>query len=354
MSLTAPEGVSVEPAAPETKPGLLLWPDFARIAAIIAVVVTHTVAGTVERTAFGSRIWWGSVMLDAATSWAVPVFAMLSGALLLAPDHWRGTATFYRRRLVRVGIPAVVWIAIYFAWRTWYLGEPFGLMKAWTITLSGFPFFHLYFLFVILGLYAITPFLWTLVHTMRRGEVVGLAAGCLVLNWFAGYLNSLGVVSKPNAATFFLLYIGYFLAGYVLREVVVTGWRLSLLVVGVAVTVVGETVESYALGGQLAPLYKYSALTTVMSLMIFVVFVQAGRIATARGWSGRSTRVLAGAAFGVYLVHPIVIALFTAQTGIRLFPATPEDVAATFAFTVVVSWIVIMAVRCVPVLKRIV
>ncbi|MEP6697416.1 MAG: acyltransferase family protein [Pseudonocardiales bacterium] len=351
MSRTVEERKSAEPAEP-APPARVLWPDYARIAAICMVVVIHSVAGTVVRTTPGSRMWWGAVLLDASASWAVPVFAMLSGAMLLAPDRWRGTSAFYRRRLMRVGIPTVVWIVIYFAWNTWALHHPFTLGAAAKATLAGFPFFHLYFLFVILGLYAITPFLRVVVHHIGRTELLGLTAGCLVLTWFNGFIGFHGIPNATNALTFFLPYVGYFLAGYVLRNVVVTGWGLALLCVAVAATVVGEAVETYAIG-TLAPLYKYSALTIVMSLLIFVVLAQVGRIATARGLSGRVAKVLAEAAFGVYLLHPIVTAIFLKVTGINIYPATVPELFATIGFTIFATWIVILIVRRVPVLRRI-
>ncbi len=353
VSLTAQEQGAPPPADPKPEREKLLWPDYARIAAICMVVVIHSVGGTVQRTEVGSQMWWGALLLDASASWAVPVFAMLSGALLLAPGGWRGTGAFYRRRFTRVGIPTVVWIAIYYAWRTWHLDKPFVPRDAVKETLAGFPYFHLYFLFVILGLYAITPFLRLVVHNLSRTQQFWLAAGCLTMTWLNGFLgNTLAIPSTPNALTFFLPYVGYFLAGYFLRDVVVTGWRLGLIVAGVIATIVGQAVESYALDGALTPLYKYSALTIAMSLLMFVVLVQLGRMATARGLTGRISGVLAGAAFGVYLLHPIVTALFLEQTGINLYPATVVELIGTIAFTIVATWIVIVVVRLVPVLKR--
>jgi len=352
VSRTVEERASTAPSEP-APPARALWPDYARVAAICMVVVIHSVAGTVTRTAPGSRMWWGAVLLDASASWAVPVFAMLSGALLLGSDRWQGTAAFYRRRLTRVGIPMVVWIAIYFAWTTFYLHHPFTMRGAAHATLSGFPFFHLYFLFVILGLYAITPFLRVVVAGIGRGELIGLTAGCLVLTWLNGFVGFHGIPNQTNALTFFLPYVGYFLAGYVLRDVVVRGWVFALACVGAVATIVGEAVETRVIG-TLAPLYKYSALTIVMSLLMFAVLAQVGRLAAARGLSGRVARPLAEAAFGVYLLHPIVIALFLRATGIDLYPATVFELFATVGFTIVATWIVILVLRRVPVLRRIV
>lgn len=331
----------------------LLWPYYTRILAICMVVVIHAVGGSVIHTAFGSQMWWGSILLDSAASWAVPVFAMMSGALLLAPGRWSGAGAFYRRRLVKVGLPTVVWIGIYIAFRHWYLEQDFTVHDALSFSLAGFPFTHLYFLFVILGLYAITPLLRILVEHLTRRQFAGLAAACLFLSWFNYFIGAtLGVPFRPNAITFFLPYIGYFLMGYVLRDVIVRGTTLWLIVVGIAATIVGEAVQALYLRS-LAPLSKFGALTIAMSLLAFVVLVQVGRIAAERGYTGRIARPLADAALGVYLIHFIVLEVFTDSVGISLRPATVGNLVITLAVVIVVSWAIILVVRRVPVLNRI-
>ncbi len=332
----------------------LLWPYYTRILAVIMVVLIHTVAGSVIKTSIGSNMWWGAVLLDSAASWAVPVFVMMSGALLLAPGRWSGASKFYQRRAVKIGVPTVAWIAIYISYRLFYLDEDFGVTGALKFTLAGYPAKHLFYLFVILGLYAITPLLRILVEHMTQRQVAGLTAAWLFMSWFNAYIGiTLGVPSAPNAVNFFIPYVGYFLAGYVLRNVVVRGLPLWLLVAGIAATIVGEAVEAFYLRS-LTPLYKFSALTIVMSLMAFVVLLQLGRIASERGYTGRVAKVFAAAAFGVYLVHPIVTAVFTDAVSINLIPATVGGLFVAIAVTIVLSWALILVVLRIPLLKRLV
>ncbi len=352
MKVRAQDRSAAEPPAPAKQE--LLWPYYARILAICMVVLIHTVAGSVTHSGFGSHRWWGAVLLDSSASWAVPVFVMMSGALLLTPGRWAGAAAFYRRRLLKIGTPALAWIGIYFAYRHWYLDQDFGIRQVLRLTLGGHPYVHLFFLFVILGLYASTPLLRILVANLSWAQLVGLTGVWLTLSSFNEFIGSaLGVPASPNAISLFIPYIGYFFAGYLLGDVVVKGIRAWLLVAGVVVATVGEAVGAFHLHSYI-PLGKFSALSIAMSIMAYIVLLQVGRIATERGYTGRIARILAGAAFGVYLVHLIVLQLFTDAVGINLQPATAGGLAVALVVTIVVSWAVILVIQRIPLLKRIV
>ena len=73
-----------EQAPPPTRTA---WMDAARVVAIVAVVLIHVLAPTVEGrgVAVGSAPWWVADVLNSANRWCVPVFLMISGALALDP-----------------------------------------------------------------------------------------------------------------------------------------------------------------------------------------------------------------------------------------------------------------------------
>lgn len=102
------------------------WLDLARAIAIIAVVLVHAVAPAVNGTwvAEGGATWWIANVTDSAGRWCVPVFVMVSGALLLDPRRVERPREFYRRRLARIGVPLVVWTLVHLAYRRWWLDEP--------------------------------------------------------------------------------------------------------------------------------------------------------------------------------------------------------------------------------------
>ena len=69
----------------------LAWVSWLRVLAILAVVLIHVagitaVAPDARSTTQGNL----AIVLDFASRWSVPVFVMVSGALLLDPSRYRG------------------------------------------------------------------------------------------------------------------------------------------------------------------------------------------------------------------------------------------------------------------------
>src|SRR5437660_891414 len=103
----------------------LLWLDVLRVTAILGVITIHTVspltAGATVATF--SAAWWAGATMNELSLWCVPVFVMISGALLLRRQRPQPASTFYRRRLHRIGIPLVFWTGVYLSLRPTLFGE---------------------------------------------------------------------------------------------------------------------------------------------------------------------------------------------------------------------------------------
>ena len=118
------------------------WFDLARVLAILAVVVVHETSGEVGGRDAGdpaTAAWWTANLLDSASRWCVPVFLMVSGALLLDPRRTDRPRDFYRRRLSRIGVPLVVWTAVYLVFRSLYLGDDLDAGQAARDVAAGTP-----------------------------------------------------------------------------------------------------------------------------------------------------------------------------------------------------------------------
>ena len=80
------------------------WLDSLRAIAILAVIVIHVSSPVVNR-AYGSNMtyWWIGHVFDSAVRFAVPLFLMISGAMLLTKEY--NLREFYKKRVVRVLLP---------------------------------------------------------------------------------------------------------------------------------------------------------------------------------------------------------------------------------------------------------
>jgi surface polysaccharide O-acyltransferase-like enzyme len=338
------------------------WLDLARTVAIVAVLLVHVVAPAVNGSwvAEGGAAWWIANLTDSAGRWCVPVFVMVSGALLLDPRRAEPPREFYRRRLVRIGVPLVAWTLVYLAYRRWWLDEPLTAGEAGRDVLAGTPFLQLYFLYVLVGLYLLTPYLRILIrHTTRRIQVA-----------FAGTLLALGLVDQvaemlvgsgtANVATGFLPFAGYFVAGWVLRDVALHAWHVR----AAALTFVASVAGTAALVGAFTVtggwddtgryLYDFFApLVVTMSVAAFVLFRSVpvgGRSPDGDGSAdGSPLAVLSGVTFGIFLVHPLVLYPVQDHWPLPDAPAAfTAGLLAHLAITVVGSLALTLVLRRIP------
>lgn len=339
--------MSVLDAVPEEAPPptRTAWMDSARVIAILAVVLIHVLAPTVEGKGVdvGEPGWWVANALNSASRWCVPVFLMISGALALDPAKVSRPRDFYRRRWARIGVPLVFWTVFYLAFREVVLGADLTPDEAGRDVASGAPFLQLYFLYVLAGLVLITPFLKVITrHATWRMQlwfaVVLLALG--VLDQVASYLGGVG---EPNAATRFLPFAGYYVLGWVLRDVLVTrrwmAWTASAWLVSVGVVAALAAVEDFGTVGR----YAYGFLSppvVVMSVATYLLLHSWLR----SGW--RWLRPVAPLAFGVFLIHGALVFALRRWTGVPtdLTGVLLSAVGLTAAHTVVsaaLAWLLL-------------
>ena len=338
--------------------------DVLRIAAMAAVVVIHAVAPVVEArtTALGSTTWWAANVLDAFTRWCVPVFVMVSGALLLDPAKRMTVRSFYLRRVHRVGIPLVAWIGVYLGFRALFNPDGLSTGQAATAIASGSVFLHLYFLFILLGLYVVTPYLRVLTLHAPPRMMWGFTAIMLGLGVTDQAIATLLGEGQPNAVTRFLPYIGYFVAGWLLRDLRLGRARVLLAGVGFfaswAAIALGTGLVADALGWNRTAGYLYGFLSppvVLMSLSAYVLLRALGSrlLREASEATVRRVQSVAALTFGVYLVHPALLMPLRRATGIPadvggMLAVVLGSAAAVFLASLAFSWLL----RRLPVLRH--
>ena len=300
--------------------------------------------------------------MDSAARWSVPVFVMISGALVLHSSSADDPLLFYRRRLSRVLPPLVAWSAIYLVYGHLATNNPKSLDDAVAYILAGRPYFHLYFLYLITGLYLIAPFLRPMVALPDK-RVLGIAVLVLLTMEMADNMILIsGHGGGANAVTRFVPYLGYFLAGAWLRELEPTRRRIvgaaSIVVLGIGATAVGTDLLLANIGfGKGFYLYEYLSITTVpTSLAIFVLFAWSGAFLdrTTNHNFRRLLSVLASSTLGIYVVHPLVIQAFgTLGFGVRSF-FVPLAALVSVLTVFLVSLVIVLVVRQMPGLRRLV
>lgn len=312
-------------ASPESIDSRHDYADVLRAWGTIAVVTIHVTGGGVGLFDTGGdrAAWWVYNVANSACRWAVPVFVMLSGALLLDPAKaHEGAGQFYRKRLARIAPPLFFWSAFYL-WLRWFLpGQippPATPEQAIKTLLFANPYYHLYFLFVMMGVYVFTPALRKVTANSDTIAVRGYALIALLFA-FGDTLVRTRYAFPSNAFAMGVPYLGYFLLGYALRDGATTNRARWLCGAGflaaVAVTAIGTawTMTCWQHGAMRQyPHNFFSPNVCLMAVCLFALLAGATHTSPIVKALRPVTRLLSDTSFGVYLVHPFLLLLAQRQ-----------------------------------------
>jgi surface polysaccharide O-acyltransferase-like enzyme len=390
-----PKPVGFERAEPQW----MNYGDMIRILGTIVVVIGHASDMMLYQSSSpgslngpGTYNWHVLNVWDAFARWAVPIYIMLSGSLLLDPNRVESPSKFYHKRLMRIGVPLVfwslffMWVDVYLTgWRAahdpayqvnkkiewtflgvthwtdqwqllpwsthsfwdWFMYLVFYNPKAaWMNLLRGEPYVHMHFIFRIAGLYAFTPVLRVCLRHVPRRMVVASVITMLALSSADSVANNI-TGTELSAFARFVPFLGYYLLGYLLRNVVVTGWKLMGCWVGffasVAALAGGEEllVKHYVLDAGLHSvsgppsmnmmLYDFlSPVRVIMALFAWIVLVNLFRNPLPITRPGRSIiRFWANTTLGLYLIHPLFRELWYLHAPIWTHPYIEKIVKMT-------------------------
>lgn len=331
------------------------WADNARIISIFAVVFGHSITISVLLNTNNDPqvLFWGS-LFHSFTRWSIPVFVMISGYFLLEDRPNESYSLFYYKRARKLLIPTIFWVLFYSGVLV-YTGEIKTINDFFLNILSGKPYYHLWFLYMIIPLYLITPFLRKLVNNLSKTELIGLI---LLMFTLAGFQ----VLTHPNFSTlngvfitWFLYFLPFFITGhYLLNYRKKTSWVFPLAISLCSSFII--FIGSYCLLEQFGFQYgKYflsflGIPTIILSLSNIILLMKMNQPII----TPYITKKTAQLTFGIYLIHPIYFHIirrlgFTEKT---VFPAISIPISAIIVFLLssITAWII----SEIPYLRRII
>lgn len=291
----------------------MVWVDNAKILAIFSVIFVHIATNVVIGVDnFNSSQWWIGNIYDALNRWPISVFIMLSGALLLSDGRAESIYVFYKKRAAKVLIPILFWSLFFLAWT--YLkgmvkGNPPSLLSLAQSLLLGMPYYHMWFLYMIIGLYFVTPFIRILVRNTSKSELLFFVIVSLLMaaiNKLYGSLYDKNVVLFIN---WFILYLPYFILGHLItisvfepnKKIVLLIFTLSVLLTALGCFLLGKS------NGLEKGVYFYHRLSiTGIPMSISIMFLLK-KMTTPILINVKVTSRFASLVLGIYLVHPVII-----------------------------------------------
>ena len=141
--------------------------DIMRIIACVMVVGIHTAMEGWYNISPRSYTWTVLNFYDTVFRPAVPLFVMISGSLFLRKEQI-DIKHIWLKNILRLFIIYVFWVVFYAVMNNGIHKSLADLSLVWKEITGPTPQYHLWYLRMLMNLYAISPLLWFLVRTMDR------------------------------------------------------------------------------------------------------------------------------------------------------------------------------------------
>jgi surface polysaccharide O-acyltransferase-like enzyme len=346
--------------------------DLIRVVAIMLVVLLHAsneYYTAIQQSPLESALhWWTSTTYKTVALPCVPLFVMLSGALLLQPSKVNEPIlVFLKKRARRIGFAFFFWGSIYLAWSFYLTGTPvtlYNVVLGFVFGLFTGPYYHFWFLYLIAGLYLITPILRAVV-AFKDAKILRY----LVLVWFlgVGIVPLVNLILGMNLNTSVVVLggsVGYFVFGAYSQKIRVRSWILmSLFALGVAWTIVSTWLMRftfYPLNQQYFFFDYLAANVIVMSVSLFMLLskVRQDWLEENHPFAKRVLHLISCNTLPIYLFHVIILESLQrgffgfklSLTVINPVVGVPLITLATFGIT----FGLVLIMKKVPALKRLI
>ena len=350
----------------------VIYFDYLRVAATIAVIFLHTAAINWYGADVNGGTWKVFNFYDSLVQWSVPIFVMISGALFLGRNDIR-IKDIYSKYVLRMLTGYCAWSFLYYLLSGKSIEAKIlglvsrGKLENW-VSLSG-GYYHLWFVPMIAGLYICLPILKQIVKNEQVTkyfllisfifwslipELVKLSND-FIGGSFAVVVNAMNDALSKTDFKLLMSFAFYFVLGYVVSNLSFSKrQRVVIYALGIAgflFTIFVSMAISLKLQKPVGDYYSYPNVNVVFESMAVFVFFKNRKFDKEK--INIICQKLSKWSFGAYFVHALVIQKL-ADHGIStisiLNPILAVPVITLITF--VISMSVSALLNQIPVLKK--
>ncbi len=306
--------------------------DILRVLAIFLLVPIHLATQNWRGVTPGSYEWNVFIVYKGIGWWGTLDLIMISGALFLTREH--PIKKIYKKNIFHL-------VTAFAFWSFLYASKDFIKTKDIGYAVKHFftGHYHMWFIYMIIGIYMIVPFLKKIVETRK------LAKYFLILSFFLTFLipqillftalapnNSLGFLQSIYDNSYFhftLGYTAYFVLGYYLNKYDISKRNEIIIYILGIISFLATIIMTSVLS---AYIEDADQLFYGMGLNVNILFVSAAFFVlfknhySTKKMSEKTKgfiRLLAKYSFGIYLSHALIIELLNKVFGINSLSFNP-------------------------------
>lgn len=343
--------------------------DSLRAMACLMVVIIHVGAVYINKD-FGSLNFWVGNILVSLSRIAVPVFVMISGALMLDENY------VCTGKKIAKHIGKLILFFFFWSFASCFLFEiaipvlkkqPLDYYKIFTEIVQG-PY-HLWFIYMIIGLYLIVPILRLLIRTENKKIIEYFLVLSFIFTFFfgemvrvGGYFSNVFVflndhLFKEIGMQFVGGYTAYFILGWYLHNYEITHKKLlyGLGIGGFVYTVLSSYIFSMLAGESVISSNNLSLNILFQTVTVFLLFKERDKKCGAKETvSAKLIGLIAKHSLGVYALHVIIFTtildVFIKIGLTNALIAIPLNVIFSFVASLFISFIL----SKMPLIKKVV
>lgn len=280
--------------------------EIMRVVAFVMVIVIHVsnyFCRAYGNISMGEYVF--SLVINSLARVSVPCFFMMSGALLLGRCETMDKAL---KRAGRFAFVLCVWSVLYVLFNIFYTKQGCD----WTQLLKKPAEAHLWYLYVMIPIYIVLPFLQVLCRDMGKAlekAFVALGFVWLLILHLMPYLKWDLYYDLPlfgDRSYIFYLFCGYLIAKY--KDEI--KWKqenlFAIFFGGSMINVVATAVVTVAMTGKhFERIFEYGSPFVILSSLAFFAFIM--RLGNGQVELGEKAKkwidICCGCSFGIYLVH---------------------------------------------------
>ena len=325
-----------------------------RVIACVGIIVLHTVFAANEYYAAKVTLSENLVsrMVENNMMWAVPAFVMVTGVLQLNPEKTLTLRKLYGKYILRILIALVCCCIVFRIFDMIMDGEPLnavGVLQAFVELVTAKCWGHLWYLYLLIGLYILLPFYRMIIERASEKELRYLCLVYLVFVSIFPMIESFGIhigfyISESIIYPLYLL-LGYMIFYGMIR--ISRGAGVALIAVSTIIILGMDVMKNSASIDIPSELFGYaSPFVIFQTIGVFAVVCSARE---AEGKGSRLLETLDKCSFGIYLIHMVFIRLLFRYMGWNPFDTLP---VVTLALAIIgiflVSFIITWLLRKIP------
>ena len=329
-----------------------------RVISCIAICILHTFFAAASIFQPDKDLYAASYAVRNAMYFAVPCFVMVTGALLLDPMREIGFSKLFGRYIRRILLALVIFTGLFALFDAVTKGEAIGLatLKDWLFAL----FFdrswaHMWYLYMLLGLYLLLPFYRKAAAASTRSELIYLLVVYLVFQSGMTLLSRLTGSTPGFYISVYTIYPFYLFLGDAIKNSAVRlprAYALLFLLCGTA-AIVCPTFYAYRMDQELMQKivgnYSYPGVIAQAAGAYALIYDLSGE-----GIVSRIFQKIDENSFGIYLIHMAFLKLVTFVW--KWNPYTHGGIVMVLGLSIAVFLVSLAAVavlRKVPGIKKI-